>query len=93
MAVNTGAWVHIFEITTLITCKNCAYTNIEHNYTNIANITNIFIQDIDTSVVKTDVIINVCPVILTHPVNFPCGRKPEHPEKTHDFGQSVDYNN
>ena len=20
--------------------------------------------------------------ILTHPVNFPCGRKPEHPEKT-----------
>jgi hypothetical protein len=28
--------------------------------------------------------------ILTHPVNFPCGRKPEHPEKTHDFRQSVD---
>ena len=27
--------------------------------------------------------------ILTHPVNFPCGRKPEHPEKTHDFWQSV----
>ena len=27
---------------------------------------------------------------LTHPVNFPCGRKPEHPEKTHDFRQSVD---
>jgi hypothetical protein len=27
--------------------------------------------------------------ILTHPVNFPCGRKPEHPEKTHDFRQSV----
>jgi hypothetical protein len=22
--------------------------------------------------------------ILTHPVNFPCGRKPEHPEKIHD---------
>jgi hypothetical protein len=20
---------------------------------------------------------------LTHPVNFPCGRKPEYPEKTH----------
>jgi hypothetical protein len=20
--------------------------------------------------------------VLTHPVNFPCGRKPEHPEKT-----------
>ena len=28
--------------------------------------------------------------ILTHPVNFPCGRKPERPEKTHDFRQSVD---
>ena len=28
---------------------------------------------------------------LTHPVNFPCGRKPEYPEKTHDFRQSVDY--
>jgi hypothetical protein len=29
--------------------------------------------------------------ILTHPVNFPCGRKPELPEKTHDFRQSVDW--
>jgi hypothetical protein len=28
--------------------------------------------------------------VLTHPVNFPCGRKPEHPEKTHDFRRSVD---
>jgi hypothetical protein len=28
--------------------------------------------------------------ILTHPVNFPCGRKSEHPEKTHDIQQSVD---
>jgi hypothetical protein len=28
--------------------------------------------------------------ILTHSVNFPCKRKPEHPEKTHDFRQSVD---
>jgi hypothetical protein len=28
--------------------------------------------------------------LLTDPVNFPCGRKPEHPEKTHDFRQSVD---
>ncbi len=27
---------------------------------------------------------------LTHPVNFPCGRKPEYPEKTHDLPQSVD---
>jgi hypothetical protein len=27
--------------------------------------------------------------ILTHPVNFPYGRKPERPEKTHDFRQSV----
>jgi hypothetical protein len=30
-------------------------------------------------------------MILTHPVNFPCGRKPEHPEKTHDFRQSFDW--
>jgi hypothetical protein len=29
--------------------------------------------------------------ILTHPVNFSCGRKPEHPEKTHDFRQNVDW--
>ena len=28
--------------------------------------------------------------ILTHPVNFPCVRKPENPEKTHDFRQSVE---
>jgi hypothetical protein len=28
--------------------------------------------------------------ILTHTANFPCGWKPEHPEKTHDFRQSVD---
>ena len=27
---------------------------------------------------------------LTHPVDFPCGRKPERLEKTHDFLQSVD---
>jgi hypothetical protein len=27
--------------------------------------------------------------MLTHPVNFPCW-KPERPEKTHDFRQSVD---
>ena len=26
----------------------------------------------------------------THPVNILCGRKPEYPEKTHDFRQSVD---
>ena len=35
--------------------------------------------------------ITVGPYYLTHPVNFPCGRKPEYPEKTHDFRQSVDY--
>jgi hypothetical protein len=29
--------------------------------------------------------------ILAHPVNFPCGRKPVRPEKTHDFRQSVDW--
>jgi hypothetical protein len=28
--------------------------------------------------------------ILTHPVDFPRGRKPGHPEKTNDFRQSVD---
>ena len=33
--------------------------------------------------------ITVGPYYLTHPVNFPCGRKPEYPEKTHDFRQSV----
>ena len=29
--------------------------------------------------------------VLTHPVNFRCGRKPERPEKTDDFRQSVDW--
>ena len=29
-------------------------------------------------------------LIPTHPVNIPCGRKPEYPEKSHDFRQSVD---
>jgi hypothetical protein len=28
--------------------------------------------------------------LICHPVNFACGRIPEHPEKTHDFRQSVD---
>jgi hypothetical protein len=35
--------------------------------------------------------ITVGPFCLTHPVNFPCGRKPEYPEETHDFWQSVDF--
>ena len=33
----------------------------------------------------------VGPLCLTHPVNFPCGRKPEYPEETHDLRQSVDF--
>ena len=35
--------------------------------------------------------ITVGPYYLSHPVNSPCGREPEYPEKTHDFRQSVDY--
>ena len=35
--------------------------------------------------------ITVGPYHLTHPVYFPCGRKPECPEETHDFRQSVDF--
>jgi hypothetical protein len=35
--------------------------------------------------------ITVGPFCLTHPVNFPCGRKPEYPEETHDFRQSVEF--
>ena len=35
--------------------------------------------------------ITVGPFCLTHPVNFPCGRKPEYPEETHDSRQSVDF--
>jgi hypothetical protein len=35
--------------------------------------------------------ITVGPFYLTHPVNFPCERKPEYPGKTHDFRQSVDF--
>ena len=33
----------------------------------------------------------VGPYYLTHAVNFPCGRKPEYPEKTNDFRQRIDY--
>ena len=29
------------------------------------------------------------PYNLTHPVNFPCGRKPENAEKIQDFEHSV----
>jgi hypothetical protein len=29
-------------------------------------------------------------LIPTHPVNIPCGRKPEYPEKTYDIRKSVD---
>ena len=32
-----------------------------------------------------------CGPAVPIPVNFPCGRKPEYPEKTHDFRQSVDF--
>jgi hypothetical protein len=39
----------------------------------------------------TSLMICPWPMCLTHPVNFPCGRKPEYPEKTHDFRQSVDF--
>jgi hypothetical protein len=35
--------------------------------------------------------ITVGPFCLTHPVNFSCGSKPEYPEETHDFRQSVDF--
>ena len=35
--------------------------------------------------------ITVGPFCLTHPVNFPCGRKPEYPEETRDFRQSVGF--
>ena len=44
---------------------------------------------------RLDYLYNNCDVtfltifILTHPVNFPCGRKSERQEKTHDFWQSV----
>ena len=35
--------------------------------------------------------ITVGPYHLTHPAYFPYGRKPECPEETHDFRQSVDF--
>ena len=35
--------------------------------------------------------ITVGPYYLSLPVNFPCGRKPEYAERTHDFRQSVDF--
>ena len=35
--------------------------------------------------------ITVGPYHLTHPVYFLCGRKPECPEGTHDFRQSVGF--
>ena len=38
----------------------------------------------------TIIVILLSVFILTHPANYPCGRKLEHPEKTHDSRQSVD---
>ena len=35
--------------------------------------------------------ITVGPYYLSRPVNFPCAREPEYPEKTQDIWQSVDY--
>ena len=35
--------------------------------------------------------ITVGPYYLTHPVNFPCGKKPEYSKKAHDFRQSLTY--
>jgi hypothetical protein len=35
--------------------------------------------------------ITVGPFYLTHPVNFRCGRKPEYPGKTHDFGRALTF--
>jgi hypothetical protein len=35
--------------------------------------------------------ITVGPFCLTHPVDFPCGRKPEYLEGTHDLRQSVGF--
>ena len=50
-----------------------------------------YILSLDYFIFTTIVILLLMTVfILTHPVNFPCGRKPEHLEKTHDFRQSVD---
>ena len=36
-------------------------------------------------------LITAGPYYLSHPVNFPCGRKPEYryPEKTHDFQSTL----
>jgi hypothetical protein len=37
------------------------------------------------------ILLSLTVFIVTHPVNFPCGRKPEQPEKTHDFRQNADW--
>ena len=51
--------------------------------------TSDYILSLDYIIVKNNCEI-VTVFILTHPVNFPCGRKAEHPVKTHDFQQNVD---
>jgi hypothetical protein len=49
-----------------------------------------------TYLAKTNYLYNNCDItfltmfILNHPDSFPCGRKSERPETTHDFRQSVD---
>jgi hypothetical protein len=39
----------------------------------------------DTDIFGISVYRTVLMFILTHPANLPCGRKPERPEKIHDF--------
>ena len=40
----------------------------------------------DTPCISTTVDLRIT---LTHPVNFPCGRKPEYSKKAHEFWRSV----
>jgi hypothetical protein len=63
-----------------------------YTQSNITNIIFTWVHNTNTEKIynNCDYFVYLTVFILTHPVNFPCGRKPEHPEKTHDFRQSVD---
>lgn len=44
----------------------------------------IFAWESTTGSQQQHITITVGPYYLTHRVNFPCGREPEYPEKTHE---------
>jgi hypothetical protein len=71
---------HILRLAFLYCIFTCGYDQIRFS-SSIIRLANY--------ILSLDYFINNYPFLTvfipTHPVNFSCGRKPEHREKTHDF--------